>query len=115
MREDPQVHLGTLDGFNFTLDDLLRSRELFSSEADTFTLDTKAPVSVCKRGSFGGSAGGDWNYTRVSLDVRYFSRCELMPQPHKQRSAILRRCRRLRSQGGREDGVDGLKEGHEIM
>lgn len=74
MREDPQVHPGTLDGFNFTLDDFLCSRELFSSEADTLTLDAKAPVSICKCGSFGGSANGDWNYTRVSLDERYFSR-----------------------------------------
>ena len=77
------MHLSTLDGFNFTFDDFLCSRELFSSEADTLTLDAKAPVSICKCSSFGGSAGGDWNDTRVSLDERYFSRRELMPQPHK--------------------------------
>jgi len=58
VREDPQVHLGTLDGFNFTLDDLLCSRELFSNEADTLTFDTKAPVSIPKHRSFGGSASG---------------------------------------------------------
>ena len=103
------MHLSTLDGFNFTFDDFLCSRELFSSEADTLTLDAKAPVSICKCSSFGGSAGGDWNDTRVSLDERYFSRRELMPQPHKRWSAIL-----LRPQGGREDG-NGMKERHEIM
>ena len=92
VREDPQVHLGTLDGFNFTLDDFLCSRELFSSESDTFTLDAKAPVSICKCGSFGGSASRDWNDTRVPLNERYFSRRELMSQPHKRWSAILRRC-----------------------
>ena len=39
-QEDPQVYLSTLAGFNFTLDDLLCSRKMFSSEADTFTLGT---------------------------------------------------------------------------
>ena len=113
VREDAQVHLSTLDGFNFTLDDFLCSRELLSSEADTLTLDSNAPVSERKCGSFGGSASGDWNHTRVSLDVRYFSRRELMPQSHKRRSAILRCCRTLRPQGGH--GREGVKEGHEIM
>ena len=103
------MHLGTLDGFNFTFDNFLCSCELFSSEANTLTLDAKAPVSICKCSSFGGSAGGDWNDTRVSLDERYFSRRELMPQPHKRWSAIL-----LRPQGGREDG-NRMKERHEIM
>ena len=116
MREDTQVHPGTLDRFNFTLYDFLCSRKLFSSEADTCTLDAKAPVPICKCGSFGGSASGDWNDTLVSFDERYFSRRELMPQPYKRWSAILRHRRRLRPQGGREEeGVDGLKEGHEIM
>lgn len=45
VREDPHVNLGTLDGFNFALDDFLSSRKLFGCEADTFALDAKAPVS----------------------------------------------------------------------
>lgn len=104
MREDSHVHLGTLDGFDFTLDDFLCSCELFRSKADTFPLDAKAPVSICECGSFGGSTNGDWNDTGVSFDERYFSRRELMPQSHKQRSAALRPRRRLRPQGGREEG-----------
>lgn len=82
MREDPQVHFSALNGLNFTLDDFFGSRKLFSSKSDTLTLDAKAPVSVCKCSSFGGSTNGDWNDALVSLDERYFSRCELMPQPH---------------------------------
>ena len=109
VREDTQINLGTLHGLDFAFDDFFCSRELFRGETDTLALDTKAPVSICKCSSFGGSAGGDWNDTRVSLDERNFSRRELMPQPHKRWSAILRR---LRPQGGREDG---MKERHEIM
>jgi hypothetical protein len=83
VRENPQVDLGALDGLNFALDDFLGSRKLFGSEAYTLTLDAKPPVSVCKCGSFGGSANWDWNDTRVSLDVCYFAGRELMPRAHE--------------------------------
>jgi hypothetical protein len=46
VREDPHENPGTLDGFNFALDDFLGSRKLFGCDADTFALDAKAPVSV---------------------------------------------------------------------
>ena len=80
--EGAQVRLGTLDGFNFTLDDLLCSRKMFSREADTFTL------GAFECGSFDGSTSGDWNDTRVSFPFRGTSRC-LRPQPRW--SAMLRR------------------------
>ena len=76
------MRLGTLDGFNFTLDDLLCSRKMFSREADTFTL------GAFECGSFDGSTSGDWNDTRVSFPFRGTSRC-LRPQPRW--SAMLRR------------------------
>jgi len=79
VREDPQVHLCALYGLDFTLNDFLRGRKLFSSEADTLALDAEAPVSICKRSAFGGSANRDWNDTLVSLDERYLARRELVP------------------------------------
>ena len=111
MGKDPHVNPGALDGLNFALDHLLCGRELFGSEADALAFDAEAPVSVCKRGAFGGSASWDRDDARVSLDKCYFARRKLMPRAHKQQSAILRRgC--LRAQGGAKERMDGLNKGH---
>ena len=105
MREDPQVYLGTLDRLNFTLDDFLCSRELFSSEADTFALDANAPVSIFKCGPFDESASGDWNDTRVSFDESYSSFVAQVDALHSVAQTVVVRVVRRRAKRERSHGL----------
>lgn len=109
VREDTQINLGALHGLDFTLDDFFCSRELFRGETDTLALDTKAPVSICKSGTFDGPASRDWDDTLVSLDESYFARRKLMPKARKRRSSMLL-CTCLCPQSGGQGRACGAQE-----
>jgi hypothetical protein len=110
VREDTQVDLGALHGLDFALDDFLCGRQLFRSETDTLSLDTKAPVSVRESGAFDGPANGDWNDTLVSLNESYFARRKLVPKAHEILSSMPQHwCLHLQSRG--QGSACGSQEG----